>query len=381
MKKKKKILFVVNVDWIFVSHRLPIAEAALKAGYTVAVAAKDSGSANEIRAKGIEFIDMPISRSGTNPLVELQLLYLFFKLYRKIKPDLLHHITMKPVVYGSIAAKLLKLKTVNAISGLGYNFTENRVGLVQKLMVLCMRYGFLKKNNHLIFQNLDDLSELKSLKIIDDTTKTSLIKGVGVDLDEYDFEKTNQRKLVSVVFPARMLWDKGVNEFIEAAKLLKERYFGKVSFQLYGKIDSENKMGVPIEFLQQQEIEGYLKWYGHQEDMISLFQSTDVVVLPSYREGLPKVLIEACAAGIPIVTTDAIGCRDCVDEGENGFKVPVKSVVELANAIEKMLVSADLRKKMGKSSREKAIKEFDQKEVVHKHLKIYKSLLTGINEV
>ena len=375
MNKNKKILFVVNVDWIFISHRLPIAEAALKAGYAVVVAAKDSGRANEIRVKGIEFIDIPISRSGTNPFVEVQLLYCFLKLYLKVKPDLLHHVTMKPVIYGSIIAKILKIKTVNAISGLGYIFTANRTGLVQRLMVFLMRIGFSKKNNHLIFQNKDDFRELKNLKIFRKETAISFVKGVGVNLEEYSFETIKNQRLLSIVFPARMLWDKGVSEFIEAAKILQRTYYDKVFFELHGKIDSENKMGVPISYLKEQEIDGYLKWFGHKEDMISLFQTTDIVVLPSYREGMPKVLIEACAAGIPIVTTDAIGCRDCVDESENGFKVPVKSVIPLANAIEKLLLSSDLRKEMGSCSHKKAIKEFDQKQVIAKHLAIYKSLV------
>jgi glycosyltransferase involved in cell wall biosynthesis len=374
MNKKRKILFVVNVDWIFISHRLPIAEAALKAGYAVIVAAKDSGRANEIRERGIEFIDIPISRSGTNPLIELQLLYVFFKLYLKIRPTIIHQITMKPVIYGSIAAKVLGLQTVNAISGLGYSFTEKRMGWVQRLMVVCMKYGFSKKNNHLIFQNKDDFNELKQLKIINENTVVSFIKGVGVHLDEYAFVK-QKNSILKIVFPARMLWDKGVEEFIDAAILLKEKYPEKVFFQLYGKIDLENKMGVPISYLKEHASHTYLKWFGHRENMVSLFQKTDIVVLPSYREGLPKVLIEACAAGIPIVTTHAIGCRDCVDEGKNGYKIPVKSVALLVDAIEKLILSSELRNEMGRNSRKKAIKEFDQKDVIDKHLKIYKSFL------
>lgn len=372
----KTLLIVVNVDWIFLSHRIAIGEAAVKNGYRVIVATKDSGKADLIRAKGMEFVPLPISRSGTQPIKELMLLWSFYKLYKKVQPDLIHHITLKPVIYGSVVAKVIGLKTVNAISGLGYSFTDKRKGLLQKVLVSLMKYGFSKRDNHLIFQNKDDLKELKSLGIISNRTAISIIKGVGVDLETYRFEH-KKKEIISVVMPSRMLWDKGVKEFVEAAKLLKEKYFGQVQFNLYGKIDKENKMGVLKSYLENQEIEGYLKWYGHQEDMLRHYVTADIVVLPSYREGIPRTLIEACAAGLPIVTTTAIGCRDCVDEGENGYKVPVKSVIELAEAIEKLILSPEDRIRMGQNSRKKAEHEFDQKEVIKKHLQIYDSMIQG----
>ena len=375
MTDKRKLLFVVNVDWIFISHRLPIALEAKNAGYKVLVAAKDSGRADEIRKLGIEFIHIPISRSGTNPFVELQVLFCFFKLYRKIKPDIIHHITMKPIIYGSLVARLLRIKTVNAISGLGYVFTEGRDGFVQKLMIYCMRFGFSKKENHLIFQNLDDKNELERKKILNKNLAYSLIKGVGVDLAAYATVTISKRDPITIVMPARMLWDKGVHEFVEAAKILEAKYKGKVLFQLCGRADLENKMGVPVSFLKEIQIEDYLMWIGFHEDMIPVYKEADLVVLPSYREGLPKTLIEACASGLPIVTTNAIGCKDCVEDGKNGLKVPVKSIDVLAEAIEKLILSPELRESMGEYSRNKAIQEFDQKDVIAKHLEIYTSFM------
>ncbi len=171
-----------------------------------------------------------------------------------------------------------------------------------------------------------------------------------------------------------MLWDKGVKELVEASKILYKKYAHKIYFKLCGMVDIGNLESISEDYLNTIEVENYLKWYGHQTDMKSIYKSADIVVLPSYREGLPTSLIEACATGRPIITTNAIGCKDCVDEGLNGYKVPVKSVQELADAIEKLINSPEDRKRMGIYGRQKAEREFDQKEVVKKHIDIYNEL-------
>ncbi len=375
MNKKKTLLIVINVDWLFLLHRLAIAKQAHDNGFHIVVAAKDTGKSAEIRKYGFEFIDLNISRSGVNWVSELMLIRAIFKVYNRIKPALVYHITMKPVIYGSIVARILKIKTVNAISGLGYNFTENRRGFVQKVMIQLMKFGFNKENNYLIFENKDDLREIQHLGIINRENKTHVIQGVGVNLQKYAYQDVVKNEKVVVLLPTRMLWDKGVKEFVEAANLLKDKYYGIAFFKLCGMVDPDNKEGVPENYLKHSEIENYLKWVGYQNNMPAVYREADIVVLPSYREGLPTALIEACASGKPIVTTDAIGCRDCVDEGVNGYKVPVKSVIELAKAIEKLIVSREDRKRMGQHGREKAAKEFDQQAVVKKHLKIFNSLL------
>ena len=375
MNKKKTLLIVINVDWLFLLHRLAIAKYAHENGFHIVVAAKDTGKSAEIRKHGFHFIDLNISRSGVNWVAELTLMRAIFKIYNSIKPDLVYHITMKPVIYGAIVARLLKIKTVNAISGLGYNFTENRRGFVQKVMIQLMKFGFNKENNYLVFENKDDLNQIQHLGIINLKNKTQVIQGVGVNLQKYAYQDEVKNEKVVILLPTRMLWDKGVKEFIEAAKLLKDKYYGIVFFKLCGMVDRGNKEGVPEHYLKHSEIKGYLKWVGYQNNMPAVYSEADIVVLPSYREGLPTALIEACASGKPIVTTDAIGCKDCVDEGVNGYKVPVKSFVALAKAMEKLILAPEDRKRMGQHGREKAAKEFDQKEVVKKHLKIFNNLL------
>lgn len=372
----KTLLMVANVDWFFISHRLCIAQEASKNGWKVYVACEDTGRSNEITIDGITFIDFKFSRSGTNPFLELKTLQQFYSLYKKIKPDVVHHITLKPVTYGSIIAKMLNIKgVVNAVSGLGYNFTANRQGVVQRMMIRLMRFGFNRDKLTIIFQNQDDQEALEKLGIVSKENKIVRIKGSGVDLIKYPESKFPSFERVKVLLPIRMLWDKGVKELREASDLLKEKYQDKIQFILSGLADEENKAGVPASYLNEWQDGNYVVWIGYQKDMVSVYQNSHIVILPSYREGMPKTLIEACAIGRAIITTDAIGCRECVDEGINGLKVPVYSVIELANAIEKLVIDPNLILNMGKKSREKAVKEFNVKNVISKHLEIYDSFI------
>lgn len=372
---RKKILFVVNVDWFFISHRLILAKAAIKEGYGVFVACSDSGRKHEIESVGAIFIDLSFERSGTNPFKELITLRKFYKLYKEIKPSIVQHITLKPVTYGSLIALILKIPVVNSISGLGFNFTENKKGFSTYLMTILMRLGFNNKNLTCIFQNNDDRKVIESRDILKRNNEIAMIKGSGVDLKEFEFSTPIQKKRIEIILPARLLWDKGIEEFYKASLLLKKKYEGKILFKLIGIADKGNKAGITEDQLKNWCIKNYFVWIPYQKNMVPIYKQSDVVVLPSYREGMPKTLIEACAIGRPIVTTNAIGCRECVDEGRNGFKVPVKSVKELAFAIEKLILDENLRISMGIASREKAVKEFDQKDVVSKHLKIYKKML------
>lgn len=369
---------VANVDWFFISHRLCIAQEAVKQGWQVTVAAENTGRASEIESEGIQFIDFPFSRSGTNPLKELKTLKNFYKLYKNLRPDVVHHITLKPVIYGSFVARILRINGVlNAISGLGYNFTEGRSGIVSRIMIKKMRFGFARENVSIIFQNQDDYQELKELNVIGVNNDIVFIKGSGVNLDLFKPQVILKQDKIKILFPTRMLWDKGVKEVREASDILKEKYSEKIVFVLSGLADEENKAGVPSSYLNDWQDGDYVQWIGYQKDMVSVFQDADVVLLPSYREGMPKTLIEACAMGKPIITTEAIGCRECVDEGVNGFKVPVKSSKKLAEAVVRIIEDDSMRVEMGKQSRLKAINEFDGRQVIAKHLELYMKLFNG----
>ncbi|WP_221406103.1 glycosyltransferase family 4 protein [Proteiniphilum acetatigenes] len=366
---------ITTTDWFLISHRLVIAKAAVNAGWNVYVACEDTGRGDEIAVNGITFIPFSFSRSGTNVFSEYMSFKQFEKLYKSIRPDVVHLITLKPVVYGSIAAKQLRIpKVVNAISGMGYVFTNKRSGLVQKIILRLMKFGFDSPSVSLIIQNNDDKNELIKNNVLNEKLKTFLIKGSGIELDWFPFSPLPEGGKINILLPCRMLWDKGVRELKEASDLLKEKYKGKIQFVLLGMVDKENKASVPESYLKEWEEDDYVVWEGYHPNVLDYYHACHIVVLPSYREGLPKTLIEACAVGRPIVTTDAIGCRDCVDEGVNGFKVPVRDSIALAKSLETLINNRQLMEEMGKAGRKKAEAEFDVNEVIRKHLDIYRTL-------
>jgi glycosyltransferase involved in cell wall biosynthesis len=370
-----KLFLIVNVDWFFLSHRLPIALEAKQKGYQVTVfAIEEAGKGDYIRSLGFRFIPLPTSRSGTNFLQELQVLWFLSRWYRKEKPDVVHHVAVKPVTYGSVAAKLTKVpKVVNALSGLGFLFINaGKNPIVHYLVTLGFKYGFRNRNLHFILQNKDDYEMIKKIGVLKDEQLT-IIKGSGVDLDEYQFTLEKTIDAIQVMLPARMLWDKGVGEFVEAAIQLKHRFKKQVNFILAGGIDTGNRAAISKAQLEEWYESGVIEWIGHQEDMKNIYMASHIVVLPSYREGLPKALIEACAIGRAIVTTDVPGCREVVDDGINGLLVPVKNVVALAAAIEKLILQPKLRQEMGKRGREKAEAEFSLKDVIEKTFAIYEA--------
>jgi len=372
-----KLLIITNVDWFLISHRLVLAKAAINAGWEVYVACEDTGRGREIAVDGIKFINFPLSRSGTNPINEYKLYKRFVKLYKEIQPDVVHQITIKPVVYGSLAAQRVRIKgVVNAISGMGYMFTEGKIGLFQRLILFLMKKGSNKQNVSFIFQNRDDQSVLERHNILNQVNSVNLIKGSGIDLEKFQKSPQKINNRIKILFASRMLWDKGIKELQEATKILKHKYSSLIQFVLVGKADDENRSSVSAAYLNEWADGDYVVWKGHVENVRDEYIDSNIVVLPSYREGLPKNLIEACAVGRPIVTTDAIGCKDCVDEGVNGYKVPVKDGLALADAIEKLINNRDLMVRMGSESRLKAEREFDLKDVVSNHLRIYKEHLT-----
>ena len=371
----KKIFIVVNVDSFFLSHRLPIALAAKKQGYNVAIVCANTGYKEEIESFGLSFFDVPFERSGTNPIHELKCIRLLCKLYRKHKPDVIHHVTLKVCLLGSLAAKILGHKNVvNAISGLGYNFIEDRNGLAQRIIRYLIPVAFKSKTFHFILQNPDDVELITKMKLVP-TKNIVLIKGSGVDLDEYSYTQLPKSDKMQFLFPARMLYDKGLNEFIDAAYQLKSKIAGKVEFVLAGNCDLENMTAINPDELRAKIDNDYIKWIGFQNNMIPVYQQSSVVVLPSYREGLPKTLIEACAIGRPIITTNVPGCRECVIDGYNGCLVEAKNIESLASAILEFANHRDRLELYSHNSRRIAEKEFSIEKVINKTMKVYNEIL------
>ena len=371
----KKLFIVVNVDWFFLSHRLPIALEAKKRGYDVTVLSiEEEHKGNEIRSYGLKFIPLPASRGGHNIFSEVTLLKYLIQIYKREKPDIVHHVAIKPVIYGTLAARWTGVpKIVNAISGFGSAFISRKHGSLRTALIRRIyKYSLNHPEINIIVQNMDDYQFVSAFNKIR-KEQIFLIKGSGVDLDQFSYAKPENHTPLTVLLAARMLYDKGIEEFVNAARRILSENKNIAEFILAGKLDAENKSGIPEKTLLEWNREGSIKWIGHQEDMIPLYKRADIVVLPSYREGLPKTLIEASAIGRPIVTTDVPGCREVVKNGENGWLVEKGNVDELKNAISKLLGDKQMRETMGLKAREIAEREFSIQNVIRQTFAIYES--------
>lgn len=370
-----RLFIIVNVDWFFLSHRLPIALAAQKAGWDVTIVTADTGKLKDIKAKGLKVINLPMSRSGMNIKEELGTLRFLYKLYKKERPDAVHHVGMKTILWGTLAAKFAKVNgVVNAVSGLGGFFAEDNKSMLAKVMPKVLRFSHDKKNLLVIFQNNEDRAMYVKKGIIDDS-QARFIKGSGVNLKEFIYTPELSVGKVKIILTARMIVEKGIFLLTEAAEKLRTEYEDKVEFWLVGGLD-DHPGAITKEQLDKVCDGKYIKWLGYRTDVKELLQQSHIVAFPSYyMEGLPKSLIEACAIGRPIITTHSIGCKDTVDDCVNGFLIPPKDVDALASKLRVLIDNPEMRESMGKASREKAEKEFSLDVVIEKHLKIYKELV------
>lgn len=370
---RPKLLFLVTEDWYFCSHRLPLACAARDAGFEVSVATRVRAHGERITAAGLQLIPLGLQRSGRNPWRELAAISEIARIYRQIAPDIVHHVAMKPVLYGSLAAKIAGVPVVvNALAGMGYVFTSSQASarLLRPLITLALR--FLLKNGRVILQNTDDRAALIAAGVLK-VEQVALIRGSGVDTAI--FQSTPEPDGVPlVVLPARMLWDKGVGEFVAAAVALKQDGV-EARFVLAGERDPDNPADIPLEQLQAWHDSGNVAWLGRQEDMPSLLAQANIVCLPSYREGLPKALLEAASSGRAIVATDVPGCREAVHHNENGLLVPARNAVALAAALRLLIENPPLRRRFGLRGREMAEHEFSVEKITAETLALYRELL------
>lgn len=371
---------VVNDAAFFMSHRLPVAEAARSAGYSVQIATMPGTRVSDICKKGFVHHELPLSRSGKNVFTEFRTFCSVLRLLWKIKPNLLHLVTIKPVLYGGLAARLAPVGgVVCAVSGLGFVFMSSgrKAALVRRAVSIMYRLAFGKKNLRVIFQNPDDRDVLLSAGALN-RSKVRMIRGSGVDLASYQALSEPLGPPV-VCFAARLLKDKGVYEYVDAIRLLHERGV-KASFRLVGDPDPGNPTSTTNDEIAKWRNEGLMEVLGFRRDIACLFADSHLVVLPSYREGLPKVLVEAAACGRAVITTDVPGCRDAVDPDKTGLLVPVKNVVALADAMQRLIEDTALRQKMGVAGRALAEREFAIEKIAQQHLDIYAELESNIGK-
>ena len=371
-----KLIIVVNELRFFLSHRLPIALAARDAGYEVHIASR-SGTIDEVEQLNQELLQFhPISfhRSSMRLWQELKTLRELHRLYKKIQPDIVHHVTIKPVLYGTLVARWVGgIQILNAISGLGYFFiAQGWKSSIRKTLLLWVYRAILySKKVWILFQNPDDQALFSEYKIIY-PGHAFKIKGSGVDLQQFACSSIPKGR-IKIVLVARMLWDKGVGDFVESATILTQQGLD-ADFLLVGSVDLGNPESISVEQLEEWNRSGVVKWLGERADIAQLLAESHIAVLPSYREGLPKSLIEAAAVGRPIVTTDVPGCREVVKDGENGFLVPARDAKKLAVAIQKLINNPKLLTSMGKKSRLMAEQEFSIQQIVEQTLKLYETL-------
>lgn len=368
-------MFVVNVDWFFISHRLPIALEAQRQGYEVHIASGITNHREAMEQHGLTVHPISIDRSGANIFSTLQTFLQIFAVFRKVKPDLVHLVTIKPVLLGGIAARMAGIRgVVAAVPGLGYVFLDRGCAsrIRRKLVAGLYRMALGHRNLKVIFQNPDDRNILMRLTGLD-ASKVEMIRGSGVDLQE--FRCTPLPEGIPVVLMAgRLIADKGVGEFVEAARLLRK---GGCAARccIVGAPDPANPSSFSEADISAWAAEGIIERWGHRNDMENVLSSAYIVVLPSYLEGLPKVLLEAAAVGRPVVTTDVPGCRDAIEPDVTGILIPARDAKKLAVAISSLIDDPSRSMTMGLAGRALAEREFDIKQVIARHIQIYQHLM------
>jgi len=370
---RRTLLFFVTEDYYFVSHRLALAVAAQAEGYDVCVVTRVRECGGIIRGAGLRLLPFENARSGLNPVTELLTLLRLIRLYRRERPALVHHVAMKPVLYGTIAAHLAgRPAIINAVAGMGWLFISGAGWarwLERPVRAVCKR---VLSGGIVVVQNPDDARLLAGMAVPE--SRIRRVPGSGVDLRAFVPHPAPAGTPV-VLLAARLLWDKGVGEFVAAARLLRQRGVA-ARFLLAGEPDPVNPASIPPGDIAAWVREGVVEHLGWVADMPALLATCHLVCLPSYREGLPKSLIEAAAAGKAIVTTDVAGCREVVRHRDNGLLVQPRDVHGLADALQRVIEDADLRSRMGARSRVRAEQQFGLDTVVQQTLAIYREALT-----
>lgn len=372
----RRLLYVYNDPAFFLSYRLPIAVAAREAGFDVHVAAPPDPGWREVMEAGFPFHPFALDRRGNGPIEEARSIASLGRLYRSLRPDLIEHATIKPVIYGSLAARLAGSPPVlNHITGLGYVFSDRRPStrVLRRVVEAAYRVAFRLPRLRVVFENEDNLAHFVAHGLVRERDAV-LVRGGGTDIERFD-AREEPEGVPRILLPSRMLWHKGVADFVGAARLLARRGV-RAEFVLAGDTDGGNPGAIPRAQLEEWSGEGIVTWLGHTTDMPATYANSAIVCLPSrYGEGVPRALIEGAATARPLVTTDTPGCRDIVREGENGLRVPPGDQEALADALARLVLDPGLRRRMGERGRDIATAEFSLTSVIRQVLGLYGDLL------
>lgn len=377
---RKRLVFIVNVDWFFISHRMPLAIAARDCGWDVHVFTTDTGRAVEIEAEGVQVHRIPMGRAAQNPLVEIACLWSLIRGLRRTRPAIVHCVAFKSAILGGLAARLCRVPgLVIAVTGMGSTFLWEtwKTRLWKTVVFSLMRYICRPDTTQMILQNRDDLDDFVTARVLK-REQVTLIQGSGIAPASFPVvDEPDMAGGFICILPARLLRDKGVYEFVAAARILKSRALNvRVRMILVGPVDPHNRTSIsPSEIRAWTEVENIVEWTGHSDEIATMYQRCHVVVLPSYREGLPKVLIEAGASRRASITTDVPGCREIIRNEFNGLLVPPKDAVALADAIERLLTDHELRLRLAENAYRIVISEYCIDIVVSKTFAVYDELL------
>lgn len=381
--KTLKFGFLSHLDLNLYLFRAPIIKKLIEKGHIVYAICPKGDKNSALKSLGCIVVNYNISRQGLNPFKEKKAIDNIYKAIKDLQIDILHTFTAKPNIYGTFAAKKARIPIVlNLVEGLGSFYTKNSLKniIVRNIMERLYKKAF-QLSDGTVFVNNDDPKYMIKKSIID-PKKVKIIKSVGVDKEKFNIKNFTQSQLnmikksnqlddkIIVLMVARAIWDKGIQEYYESSKLLKEKY-PQVQFILVGGTDEGNLTCASESFLKS----GNVIWLGHRDDIVELTAISDIYVLPSYREGVPATLMEAASMSKPIITTDTVGCREVVSDGENGFLIPIKNSLKLAQKIEELIQDQKLRETMGKKGREKVIKEFDVNIVVEQYMEYYETFI------
>ena len=369
------LLLFISEDWYFWSHRLPLAQSAIDRGWQVCLVTRVSTYQKKIEDGGIRVIPLKRFKRGfQNPLKDLFSLFELYMIYKKVSPTIVQHVALKPIVLGTIAAHMNNIRCIfNTFAGMGSLFTkiDRKSTYLSDFIYLVFKILFKPISVRLIFQNASDRDKMLKKKIVK-KARAALIKGSGVNVGVFKPSKNSSSEIPIVLLASRMLWDKGIGEFVEAARRINSEGT-KARFVLVGDPDDENPRSILRSQLKQWHRSGYIEWWGHRNNMAEVYAQAQIFCLPSYREGLPKAILEACATGKPVVTTDAIGCRDIIRHGKNGLLVQPCNARELAEAIKTLLEDPDRRYQLGKKGREIVVKEYTEEIIIHQTFRQYLS--------
>lgn len=372
---RPRLLFLITEDWTFWEIRRDLASLAREAGYEVTIATRVTAHAERIRQEGFELIPIMMLRESRNPFRELMTFFELVRIYRRVRPQIVQHVAMKPVLYGSLAAWVTSIPAViNVFGGLGYAFTDRPqdTTMLRTLLQRGLRKVIALSRSIVVTQNLDDRDVLIRDHIVG-SSRIRLIAGSGVDIHRFvPVDPPAGDPIVMLV--GRMLWDKGVGEFVEAVAHLKKQEV-RARFVLVGRCDQGNPTAISeVQLLHWMQEYG-IEWWGHREDLPTVFGQATLVVLPSYREGLPKVLLEAAACGKAIIATDVPGCRSVVRHRQTGLLVPVRDAAALAEAMAELLRNAERRTVLGEHARQLVVREYSSNKISAEFLALYRELL------